>query len=103
MSYQIELQTDASADQIRQALAGLLAQTSFVYQRQRKGQTRSFDLRPLVGDIRYIGWQAGQHILRLDLLFKAEGSIRPEEVISNLALPNVRFSIHRTALYWGEE
>jgi radical SAM-linked protein len=102
MSYQLEIQTDASAAEIQRSIAILLAQASFVYQRQRKGQTRSFDLRPLVLDIRYVGEQTGRQVVVLDLLFKAEGSIRPEEVISALALPFERLLIHRTALFWGE-
>lgn len=102
ISYRLEIQSGASAAEIQRSIAVLLAQASFVYQRQRKGQIRSFDLRPLVLDIRYIGEQAGRHIVVLDLLFKAEGSIRPEEVISALTLPFERLAIHRTALFWGE-
>lgn len=102
ISYRLEIQTGASVAEIQHSIAVLLAQASFFYQRQRKGQTKSFDMRPLVLDIRYIGEQACQHIIMLDLLFRAEGSIRPEEVISALALPIERLVIHRTALFWGE-
>jgi radical SAM-linked protein len=102
MSYQLYLQTDASTAEVQNAIGKLLSQTSYTYQRQRKGLTRSFDLRPLIHDIRYNKEQSGQHTIELDLLFKAEGSIRPEEVISALALPIKRLAVHRTALYWGE-
>ena len=102
MSYRLEIQTGASAAEIQDSFAVLLVQASFVYQRQRKGQTKSFDMRPLVGDIRYICEQSSRHIVELDLLFKAEGSIRPEEVIAALALPIERLAVHRSALFWGE-
>lgn len=102
MSYQLEIQSDASTAEFLHSIAALLAQTSFIYQRLRKGQTKAFDLRPLVMDIRHIDEQAGRHIIELDLLFKAEGSVRPEEVISALALPIDRLAVHRTALLWGE-
>jgi radical SAM-linked protein len=103
MSYQLFLQANANAMEIQNAIGNLLSQTSYIYQRQRKGLTRSFNLRPLIRDIRYVKEQAGQHIIEMDLLFKAEGSIRPEEVISALALPAKRLAVHRTALYWGEQ
>ncbi|MHB1355486.1 MAG: TIGR03936 family radical SAM-associated protein [Anaerolineae bacterium] len=102
MSYQLEILSDASTDEFLRSIAGLLAQTSYIYQRLRKGQTKPFDLRPLLLDIRYVDKRSGLHIIEMDLLFKAEGSVRPEEIISALALPIERLAVHRSALLWGE-
>jgi radical SAM-linked protein len=103
MSYRIIVQTVASPREISDSIATLLAQTSVIYQRQRKGQTKPFDLRPLVQDMHYIDGQEGRHIILLDLIFRTEGSVRPEEVVSALAVPLQGLTIHRTGLLWGKE
>lgn len=103
LGYRIEVTSSATSAAIEEAIRKLMDQTAFIYQRTRKGQTKDFNLRPFILKLDYVGCQNGHHILKLELAFKAEGSIRPEEVIQVLDIDVNQVQIQRIALSWGTQ
>lgn len=102
MRYRVAFRAQASAEETRQAVSTLLAQDQVWIERVRKGQVKRVDLRPFVLEMAYISSGQETHVLELELAFRADGSIRPEEALSALPVTIEQLRIHRTALRWQE-
>ena len=99
--YQVRLVTHSSPAEIRGHIKALMAENSMPWQRPHKGKIRSFDLRPLIGDL-WIESQWDEGIIlgmRLQLSSRATG--RPDDVLRALGYHKDTLSIHRTRLIWA--
>ncbi|MHB9033660.1 MAG: TIGR03936 family radical SAM-associated protein [Anaerolineae bacterium] len=102
MDFRILVSSQVTVAQFESKIASLLAAPSFIFERTRKGQSRPFDLRPLILSLKYLNSAENVHVVELSLGVRADGSIRPEEVLSALQIPIMRLQIHRTGLAWLE-
>lgn len=99
--YRVRFWSPAAASEIKDALDGLLAKSSIIRRRMKKGRMADYDLRPLVEDIRYVSSEGGCHGLDMLLRSGPGGSGRPEEVIAEMGLNITHYAIHRVRLIWG--
>lgn len=105
--YVVEIETAASVDQVRAALAAVLARDKIMLQRHRRGKVVDYDMRRLIHDLVHVAHEANRHRIEMDLRCGSSGSGRPERVVAELDLDTADatidlISIHRTRLTWGE-
>jgi radical SAM-linked protein len=79
-------------------IVALLAASTLPRERVRKGQRRSYDLRPLVEDLKLEDGDAEGHRLWMRLRYGTGGTARPEDVLDALGLADVPFSAERMGL-----
>jgi radical SAM-linked protein len=97
--YRVELQTDKTADEIKNAIDSLLAKTELPWQHKRDEEIRSYDLRKLVERVWLI--EVRGTICVLGMCLRADGSAsgRAEQVALALGFNGQPKSICRTRLY----
>lgn len=83
-----------------EAIESLLAKDSLPWQHQRDTCIRSYDLRPLIDDLRLGGWHNGSGDICMRLRCGSNGSGRPEQVVKALGLGEPVI-VHRTKLILG--
>ena len=90
--------------QIETAIAHLLAQREAWSERERKGAKYRYNLRPLVFELRYEGYDAASEEHRIFLrVQQREGATgRPDEVVSALGLDNFARTLRRERLYTSD-
>jgi radical SAM-linked protein len=102
--YRVHVESSMAAPEIGAAIERLLARTSIERRRVRKkGQLQSYDLRPLIRDVRYEGVEADTHRLWMDVQCGPKGSGRPEEIVGAMEVDASDVTIHRIRLVWGEQ
>lgn len=94
--YDVEVER-ASEEEAQRAAEEFLATESVPWEHKREDETRTYDIRALVHDIRVAGRENGAVRLRMLLRSDNSGSGRPEQVTAALGLPAPR-RIHRTRL-----
>ena len=99
--YQVDALTDRSVDDVRRAVADLLASQSIPWQHQREREVRRYDLRPLVQDVRVEALEDGLCTLGMRLRTDSQASGRAEQVVAALGLP-APTRIHRRRLILEE-
>ena len=94
--------TPPPATTVEQAVSGLMASDTFLWEHQREGSTRKYDLRPLVMALAVTSWEAApdRAIYGMSMTLRADndGTGRPEQVLAAIGLPDSWTSIHRTRL-----
>lgn len=101
--YRVHLESAMSAPEVGAAIEWLLAQPSIERRRVRKkGRRQSYDLRPLIRDVRHEGIEGNIHRLWIDVRCGSQGSGRPEEIVAAMGMDASHMTIHRTRLVWGE-
>lgn len=88
---------DAPADaNAQRAIAELLALETLTWEHKRDDETKTYDLRALIHDIRL---EPNEGALRLRMLLRADnsGAGRPEQVVAALGLPQPQ-RIHRAKI-----
>ncbi len=89
--YVVTVETTVPADEIRRRIADLLAAETLL--RERRG--RSYDLRPLILDLRLEKVSAGECVLTMLLSAREGATGRPEEVLDALGLADGFFRVTR--------
>lgn len=94
---------ELNADDLEQRIAAFMAQTVIWRERQRKGEHYQYNLRPLVFELRYLGYtpQDEEHRISLRVQQRAGATGRPDEVVAALGLDHYARTLHRDRLYFG--
>lgn len=100
--YQVWLYTEANTAEITAALDDILARQSIPFARQRRGRTRSYDLRELVHELSYTSGAPPGHQVHMRLRCGSHGSGRPADVLKAAGLAYSDLRVHRTRLIWEE-
>ncbi len=99
--YEVDVLSDRSLGEVRQAVDDLLAAESVPWQHQREREVRRYDLRPLVQDVRVETLDDGRCTLSMRLRTDSQGSGRAEQVVAALGFPTPG-RIHRRRLILEE-
>lgn len=101
--WQVDVQSDLTAQALSERIAGLLAAAALPMSRQRKGKSAVVDLRPLVLDLTYVGQpQPGWHRLQMTLRNESAASARPEQVLAALDLAGLPARMERVQCLFAE-
>jgi radical SAM-linked protein len=82
--YQVEVETDESAESFRGRLAAFMARESAVRERRRGKDSVRYDLRPLVLALDYQGPVAGGHAFAVTMRSDPGATGRPDELLAEL-------------------
>ena len=98
--YRAVIETSLPAAELAQRVASLLAANHFEQQRMRKGREESFDLRPLVKEVKLAAadQDKGQAVLTMRLSAGQRGNVRPDAVLTALGLGDAYAVVERTQL-----
>jgi radical SAM-linked protein len=96
--YWVMIETELSAEQLRDRIEALSAADKIIQTRQRKKQVEEIDLRPWLHDLRVESVSDGQAYLTMRLAAGPLGNLRPEEVLKALGLGENWAEIERTGL-----
>jgi len=97
--YRVELQTDKTADEIKNAIDSFLAKTELPWQHKRDTEMRSYDLRSLVERVWFIEMRGTLCVLGMCLRADNSASGRTEQVALALGFNGQPKSICRTRLF----
>jgi len=92
---------EIAADLLPQRIEALLAQTEIVRERERKGEKYLYNLRPLILELRYAGYDPTSEEYRIFLrVQQREGATgRPDEVVAALGLDDFARTLRRERLF----
>ncbi len=93
--YSISFEDDLSAEQLQTAVDALLARESIIKTEQRKGRTRSQDLRPLI----YALQIEAERVLVAHIAVGDQGNVRPDDLLRELDLEQYPHQVHRRRLF----
>jgi radical SAM-linked protein len=96
--YRVEVDTERGPADAASAIAGILSQKTIPWQHQRDTGMHTYDLRPLIDQIRVIEWEPPRGLLAMKLRCDSNGSGRPEQVTAALGFSQRPVSIHRVQL-----
>ena len=96
--YRVTVETPLPAAGLAGSIAALLSADRLEQQRVRKQRTETFDLRPLVGDIRLETLAEGHAVFWMRLSAGNRGNARPEAVLTALGLGEAYAQVERTKL-----
>ena len=103
-TWEIDVETDLSGDDLAHRIAELLARDSIPRSRQRKGRPAPYDLRPLILALRYEGQlMAGWHRLLLQVRSAPSATGRPDEILAALGLEEYPARMQRVACHYGPD
>jgi radical SAM-linked protein len=100
--YRAILDTGEPAEAIDSRIRALLASPAIPRRRMQKGEWQTYDLRPLIQEVRVEGAAEGTILLTLRLEASPQGAGRPEEVLDALGLALCRHRVERTRLCFAE-
>jgi radical SAM-linked protein len=86
-----------SAEEVQASIDRLLAADTLPSEFRREKKVRTYDLRPLVLDIRLVGRDGDAFVLRMRLRAEQENTARADQTVLALGLP-APTRIHRTRL-----
>jgi radical SAM-linked protein len=96
--YRVEVNTAKGPEDIKTALASMLALEHLPWQHQRDTGPHQYDLRSLIDDLWVVDWTPPLGVLGMRLRCDSNGSGRPEQVAAALGFTERPRSIHRTLL-----
>jgi radical SAM-linked protein len=104
--YRVVFDPCQSATGVIAGLNRLLSAPTLPRQREVKGQSRSYDLRPLIQDLWYICSDERGHVVGMILVNRSAGAGRVDEVAAELGLPlkaveRVRLIFEGEAVDWA--
>jgi len=88
-----------------QRIAEFLAKTEIPRERERKGEKYTYNLRPLIFELRYEGYDATteEHRIFLRVQQREGATGRPDEVVAALDLADFARTLRRERLYYANE
>jgi radical SAM-linked protein len=94
---------EIEADELEKRIAAFLATPQIWRERERKGNRYTYNLRPLVLDLRYVGYDAGreEHHIFLRVQQRPGATGRPDEVVSAMNLDDFPRTLRRDRLYFS--
>lgn len=96
--YRVELETDKSEADVRQAIESFMGNDHFSWQHRRDGEVRQYDLRALVDSLWLVEWRGSGCVIGMCLRTGSEATGRAEQVTMALGFTGRPRSIHRTRL-----
>ncbi len=97
--WQIDVESDASPEELASRVHGLLAQPAIPAQKRRKGQPKRYDLRPLILAMSYDGQpEPGWHRLSVTLRSEPSATGRADAVLEALGLDEALARIERVQM-----
>ncbi|MBM4430028.1 MAG: DUF2344 domain-containing protein [Chloroflexi bacterium] len=97
--YEVLIETGDTAEEIKARLVGLLAMESIPRHRQRPGEKRAYDLRPLLQQLWFAGWRANLAAIGMRLQANPQGTGRPDEVMAALGMADAVRGTERMQLF----
>ncbi len=97
VEYAITLQPDVDAAEVERRIVALLAAESVPWVHRREKQTKEYDLRPLVQDLR-LEHHAGGAVLHARLKAEESGTGRADQLAAALELSDCIAHMERTAV-----
>lgn len=90
---------------IQAAIDRVLAQTELWHERERKSEKYIYNLRPLIFELRYEGYDAEreEHRIFLRVQQRAGATGRPDEVVMALKLEDWARTLRRDRLYFSQD
>ncbi len=96
--YRVSVETSLTEEELKRRIADLLESDVLEQQRIRKGCVETFDLRPLVHNVRLETVNDGRAVLCMRLSAGQHGNARPDAVTTALSLENAFTQVERTRL-----
>jgi radical SAM-linked protein len=89
---------------IEERIQEFLAQETIWRERERKGETYTYNLRPLVFELRYAGYDAAneEHRISLRVQQRAGATGRPDEVVDSLGMDDYARTLRRDRIYFAD-
>jgi hypothetical protein len=96
---------ELAAEKIQQRIEHFLAQTTIWRERERKGERYTYNLRPLVFELFYEGYDAEreEHRIFLRVQQRTGATGRPDEVVAALGLDDFARTLRRDQLYFSDQ
>jgi len=95
---------ELASETIDAAIANVLAQSEIWRERQRKGEQYTYNLRPLIFELKNLGYDAEkeEHRIMLRVQQRAGATGRPDEVVAALGLDDHARTLRRDRLYYAD-
>lgn len=90
--------------EVQERIARVLAETVIWRERERKGEPYTYNLRPLILELRYAGYDsnAEEHHIFLRVQQRSGANGRPDEVVSALGLEECARTLRRERIYFAD-
>lgn len=89
---------------LKERIADFLARTTIWRERERKGKPYTYNLRPLVFELRYEGYDPAleEHCIFLRVQVRSGATGRPDEVVDALGFDDFARTLRRERLYFAD-
>jgi len=96
--YEVVVSSGESLPEMQERLERVLGAESLPWRREREGEAKEFDMRPLIDALWLKGRRDGDYVLGMRLQTDSRATGRPDEVLEAMGLAGAVRSIQRTRL-----